>query len=691
MALHSIRNFPPSPSRGRVWTRGFLSLGSAVLLTAATASPASGAESTGTAGTAGTEGTEGADPELLLLMDASASMTEEDAGGTVRIEAAREALHSVVDGLDDDLDVGLRVFSSDITDGEDDAACSDSRLAVDLADDNRDELREAIDGYDAVGARTPIFHALEEAAGDLGDEGKRTIVLVSDGEENCVPDPCQAAERISDQGVDVSIHSVGYNVSDEARQQLRCISDTTNGNYYDAEDVDSLSNTLQRLSMRAFQPFQFEGESVTGSADVDTAPTVESGQYVDHWSEEPLFYRIPVSESASSVHVGVSAIHLDSAGNDPLAFGLGTDDTETWTTYPGNAYVTNTSMCVQNNLHEGTGAGTQTVRSNQVTVNREDAGPRGEGCETADELILMVEAPPRTSGNSYAGQPFEFVVVEEDEVTNLDELPEGAGGSIADYQWEDMGGQGTGGQGADDREAEELLGGNSFNNAEPVEPGGTYSSEIMSGESLLYRVPVEWGETLQAELSVGPESDWAQDDGPHGRGMSMQFYSLHRGQVENPTTAEGQDHGRRGLTTATETAYWQNKAHPVRWKNREEASGASGMRYASVAGDYYILVNLAETSRGQDTPTPFKLTVDTYGEVEGVPEYAGTGGVDGTGVADGSEVAGDSEGTEDTEDAENTAAEESGLQPVHWIGMGLVGVVLIAGLGFVFIRVVRKR
>lgn len=655
------------PARG--WLRGFLGAGSAMLLAAATMLPAAGSPDDDQPASDG-------DAELLLVMDASASMTELDSGGAERIEAAREALHAVVDDLDDDLDAGLRVFSSDITDGEDDAACTDSRLAVEIGDDNRDELREAIDDYDAVGARTPIAHALEEAAQDLGDEGKRTIVLVSDGQENCVPDPCQAAEAIADEGLDVAVHTVGYNVNDDAHDQLQCISNTTNGNYYDAEDVESLTQTLQRLSLRAHQPFQLEGESVTGSQDVETAPTLEPGQYVDHWGDEPSFYRIPVSEGASSVHVGVSAIHLDEANADPLAFGIGTEDTDTWTTYPGTSYSTNTSLCAQSNVYEGAFGSAQTVRSNQVTVNRTADPGRAEGCDTADELILMVEAPERGDGNSYVGQPFEFVVEEEAEVTNLDDLPERAGGSISEYQWQDM-------DAADAADAEELLGGNPFNNAEPVEPGGTYTSEIMPGELLIYRVPVDWGESVQAELAVGPGTEWAPE-GDRGRDMRVQFYSPNRGQVENSSNADGQEHRYYGGTSHSDTTYRQNVSHPVRWKSREDAPGHRGMSHASVAGDYYVLVSQGEVRDRQAAPVPFTLAVDTFGEVEGEPVYAEAAATEGDAGTDSAEDA-------DTDDT-GAAAEDtdSGLQPMHWVGIGLVGVLLLAGAAVAVIRTSRK-
>jgi len=66
-----------------------------------------------------------------------------------------------------------------------------------------------------------------------------------------------------------------------------------------------------------------------------------------------------------------------------------------------------------------------------------------------------------------------------------------AEGPIADYQWEDLELSDSG---------EELMGGNSFNNAPELNPGESYDSEIYPGETVVYKVPVEWGQQLQAQV-----------------------------------------------------------------------------------------------------------------------------------------------------------------------------------------------
>ncbi|MFT4011212.1 MAG: VWA domain-containing protein, partial [Nocardioidaceae bacterium] len=53
--------------------------------------------------------TEGA-AKMILVLDSSGSMKEDAGGGQSKIAAAKSALRSVVDGLPEDAEVGLRVF-----------------------------------------------------------------------------------------------------------------------------------------------------------------------------------------------------------------------------------------------------------------------------------------------------------------------------------------------------------------------------------------------------------------------------------------------------------------------------------------------------------------------------------------------------------------------------------------------------
>ncbi len=277
---------------------------------------------------------------ILLILDASGSMNRKDPSGETRLEAAKKALNNTIDSLPPNVDVGLRVYGATVKDKNDadpsKQACQDSQLIHPIEELDRAKLKEAVNGFKAVG-QTPISHALLEGAKDLGDEGNRHIILVSDGEENCVPDPCKEVEAIAGSGITLRIDAVGFAVNDKARNQLSCIADLTDGSYYDAKDADQLDSTLRRLSARAARPFSVQGEPVKGARDEASAPVLTAGHYQDkiigsNQGDVEVFYKVKRQVPGSSVHVNVMArapllagggysLHLGQLEHGPVSTG----------------------------------------------------------------------------------------------------------------------------------------------------------------------------------------------------------------------------------------------------------------------------------------------------------------------------------------------------------------------------------
>ena len=56
----------------------------------------------------------------------------------------------------------------------------------------------------------------ETAAADLGASGNRTVLLVSDGIATCDPDPCEVAEQLTADGLDLQVVSLSRNFGKEA-------------------------------------------------------------------------------------------------------------------------------------------------------------------------------------------------------------------------------------------------------------------------------------------------------------------------------------------------------------------------------------------------------------------------------------------------------------------------------------------
>ena len=62
---------------------------------------------------------------------------------------------------------------------------------------------------------------------------------------------CEVAEELHDQGIDLIINTVGFLVDDEARSELECIADAGGGQYLDADDAESLAESMKILHSRS--------------------------------------------------------------------------------------------------------------------------------------------------------------------------------------------------------------------------------------------------------------------------------------------------------------------------------------------------------------------------------------------------------------------------------------------------------
>lgn len=559
--------------------------------TPATALPAATATALPASTTGPGEDAEVDDAQLLLLLDASRSMEDPDADGEPKIEAARSALAAVIDDLDPQQAVGLRVFGGDVDlDRPLSELCTDSRLVVPIGAGNADDLRDAVEGY-APRGETPIAYALQQAADDLGDEGQRTILLVSDGVATCDPDPCEVAEELSTDGLDLVVHTVGLGADAATRSQLQCIAGATGGQYADAADTDTLTSALTRISTRAFRPFTIEGTPVEGTLDVAGAPVIRAGQYTDTMAEDqddPKHYLVRRELPGSILHVGVTMRPADGGGMSAYNMRLETSEGRVC----GMGLGTPWSAGGQSSF--GTGA----------TSSAELGGwdPDDE-CTAADQLVLTVF--PQNGSEPIVGEPFEMVVLEEPPVTNADELPERS--PLPEWEGLEPG-----------EPVEEVVAGSSLNDAPLLEPGATYSSELTRGEIVFFRVPVEHGQRLEALLEVAePTGLLAETTGSVSDIADIDLIGPTRaGAVA--VLADTGDLGTRAFLEPDRASRAVATTYEVRWANH---GGNHNHKGSSLAGDYFVAVSLTSNNE-MLLPVPFTLTTAVLGEVSGVPEYA---------------------------------------------------------------------
>jgi Ca-activated chloride channel homolog len=255
------------------------------------------------------------DAAVILVVDASKSMKADDGSGRPKMAAAKAALNTLVDELPDDAKVGLRIYGSEVSGTGKAAGCADTKLVSPVAPLDRAGLKASIDAITPRGF-TPIGASLQGAAKDLGTAKQKTVVLVSDGGDNCAPPaPCGVARDLAKGGVALRIQAVGFQVQPSARRQLQCIADAGGGRYVDADNAQELGGQLRSLTARALRPYVTQGKALQGVPAPAQAKLYGAGQYVTQvGAGEPTWFSFKVGAGQS---ISISATLPDSDAGIP--------------------------------------------------------------------------------------------------------------------------------------------------------------------------------------------------------------------------------------------------------------------------------------------------------------------------------------------------------------------------------------
>jgi Ca-activated chloride channel family protein len=176
--------------------------------------------------------------KVIIVLDASGSMWGQ-IDGKPKLMIAREALHTVLQTLPPDLELGLMAYGH-----REKGSCEDIELVVPPAAGTAGAITTAADNMKFLG-KTPLTTAVKQAAEALKyTEDKATVVLITDGLETCNADPCAVAIELEQSGVDFTAHVVGFGLTAEEGRQVACLAENTGGKYIQASDAASLKDAL---------------------------------------------------------------------------------------------------------------------------------------------------------------------------------------------------------------------------------------------------------------------------------------------------------------------------------------------------------------------------------------------------------------------------------------------------------------
>ncbi|MHA6620925.1 vWA domain-containing protein [Pseudonocardia sp. DLS-67] len=531
----------------------------------------------------------------MLVLDASGSMTGADPDEGTKMDAAKHAVHALLDTAPNGAPVGLVAYGTGTgnSDAERAQGCQDVTVLHPPGPLDRAGIGADVDGLVPRGY-TPIGRSLQVAADQLPQEGPRSIVLVSDGVDTCAPpEPCEVVRTLAGQGVDLVVHAVGFGVDEAARAQLSCIAQATGGTYTDAPDAEALQRVLPRVTRSAMRNYQPAGTPVTGAPAAGAAPLTTPGQHLDTIGQhERRFYAVDVPEGATAyvsatvayprlADVGITddfnVLVLQTygeAGEDCNQF----ESQQAGMSSSGEVLTVATTWTGAAEQETGYEAGDRCKGGGRYTFGLTwDVVSKGVPERLPVELLVAVEPPVADAGP--------VAVLPEPVFTQ----PPGP--------------------------AVPVVGGGSFNVAAELPGSGSYTDTVQRGEFVFYRVKLHWGQGLAYRVRLGATPVHRLDNlSP----VSTAAYTPSRQEIVADNLvyngdAEVLPTDARAETTAR-----------VRYNNRE--ADTYEFHPQSVAGAYYIAVHIGPTAEKPDAavPVPIQLDVNVAGEPEPGPRYAAT-------------------------------------------------------------------
>ena len=184
------------------------------------------------------------DYHILFIVDFSNSMND-TIYGKPKVEIARATLAKILPKIPKGVKTGLRVYGhkAGFTYVQ---GCTASNLIVPMAQNNAQNILTSLYNLNATGW-TPITYSLKQAINNdfRGVTGKKHLVLLTDGGENCDESPCTYVINLMKTRDDIKIDVIAFDVHDiEANNQLRCTALMTSGRYLNADSEEDLYKSL---------------------------------------------------------------------------------------------------------------------------------------------------------------------------------------------------------------------------------------------------------------------------------------------------------------------------------------------------------------------------------------------------------------------------------------------------------------
>lgn len=181
------------------------------------------------------------DTKVIFLLDSTGSMSQ-PLGTDVKLDVSKRVFKALMEEMPETSRMGLIVF------GNRQQSCDDIPISVALSVGSRDAIAREVKELKPLGT-TPMALSIRIAGNYLiKNRIDATIVLVTDGEEQCGGDPLAEAAALRKSGLNIVLHVVGFSASPKVQAQLEKIAQMGGGTFYNARTEGDLKKALKDAS-----------------------------------------------------------------------------------------------------------------------------------------------------------------------------------------------------------------------------------------------------------------------------------------------------------------------------------------------------------------------------------------------------------------------------------------------------------
>lgn len=255
-------------------------------------------------------------PAVHVILDVSGSMAERLADGRPRMDAAKQAMFATLDALPEAAPFGLTVYGARIPETPDKAlACTDIVTVQDLAPLEAEQVKAFVSDLQPRGGTTPLARSIDHVVRDFKGENGGIVVAITDGIEECDPEPLATIEELQKVGLEkIELNVIGFDLQNAGtKQMMQKIAALGGGLYYDASDGEAVAAALTAAMAAPYTVHDATGAEIARG-------TIGGGSI----QVPPGFYRVEIAAANGAIQIQeveitqdhLTTVHVKKVGSE---------------------------------------------------------------------------------------------------------------------------------------------------------------------------------------------------------------------------------------------------------------------------------------------------------------------------------------------------------------------------------------